>query len=74
MSSLAALARATGILPGYRDLTGTERPTAPETAQALLAAMGLAAATEAEAAASLAALEAARAARHLPDWLVLDEE
>ncbi|MCF4116571.1 4-alpha-glucanotransferase [Rhodovulum sulfidophilum] len=73
MSSLAALARATGILPGYRDLTGTERPTAPETAQALLAAMGLAAATEAEAAASLAALEAARAARHLPDWLVLDE-
>ncbi|ARC88724.1 4-alpha-glucanotransferase [Rhodovulum sp. MB263] len=73
MSSLAALAQAAGILPGYRDLTGTDRPTGPETAQALLAAMGLAAATEIEAAASLAALEAARSARHLPDWLVVPE-
>ncbi|TDX28290.1 4-alpha-glucanotransferase [Rhodovulum visakhapatnamense] len=73
MTALAVLAQAAGLLPVYRDLTGTERETLPETAQALLAAMGLPAATEAEAAETLAAFEAMRAGRVLPDWLVAAE-
>ena len=37
-----ALATRMGVLPGFRDLTGTWRETSVETAEALLAAMGVA--------------------------------
>jgi len=70
--ALAGLAAAAGILPSYRDLGGTLRPTAPETAQALLAATGLEAGTEAAAARTLAELRAREDARALPDWLVVE--
>ncbi|TCM87623.1 4-alpha-glucanotransferase [Rhodovulum steppense] len=70
--ALAALAARAGILPRYVDLAGATHDTGPETAQALLAAMGLAAASEAEAARTLAALDATDAARPLPDWIVVE--
>ncbi|GAA0300065.1 4-alpha-glucanotransferase [Rhodovulum strictum] len=70
--ALAALAARAGILPRYVDLTGATHETGSATAQALLAAMGLPAITEAEAAQTLAALQAAEAARPLPDWIVVE--
>ena len=71
--TLAALCRAAGIVPRYRDQTGVERPTSPETARALLAAMGVAAATDRETGESLAERRAEEAARPLPAWIVLEE-
>lgn len=59
--TLWRLATAAGVLPRFTDVTGTERPTSPDTARALLAAMGLPAGSEAAAATSLAALEEPRA-------------
>ena len=56
--TLWRLAAAAGVLPRFTDVTGTERETSPETARALLAAMGLPAGSEDAAAASLAALTA----------------
>lgn len=44
-----ALAARMGILPGYHDLGGNWRETSPETAAALVAAMGVASSDEAEA-------------------------
>jgi 4-alpha-glucanotransferase len=44
-----ALAARMGILPGYHDLSGHWRETAPDSAEALVAAMGVASADEAEA-------------------------
>jgi 4-alpha-glucanotransferase len=70
--ALSALCAAAGILPRYTGLDKIARDTSPATARALLAAMGLAAATEAEAAATAARLDAGRAARALPEWLVLE--
>ncbi len=70
-SAQAALAGAAGILPTYRDLTGTDHPTGAETAQALLAAQGLEAGTDTAAARTLADLQARTAARTLPEWLVV---
>ncbi|MCT4683981.1 MAG: 4-alpha-glucanotransferase [Roseicyclus sp.] len=66
------LAEAMGLLPRYTDQTGLVRETGRETAQALLAAMGAEAATEAQAADHLAALQAAAAARPLPRWIVTE--
>ena len=54
--ALTRLAAAAGILPKYTDLTGLPRPTAPETARALLAAMGLPAETDEQAQGTLDAL------------------
>lgn len=39
--SLLRRAAAAGVLPRYTDVTGTDRQTSPDTARALLAAMGL---------------------------------
>ena len=69
--ALAALAQAAGIAPGYHDLTGGWRATGEDTARALLAAFGLPAATEDEAATTLARLEAEDAPRALPHWAVV---
>ncbi len=69
--ALAALAGAVGLTPGYHDLTGGWRATGDDTARALLAALGLDAATEAAAAATLAAIEAEDAPRALPHWAVV---
>ncbi|MEM9766131.1 MAG: 4-alpha-glucanotransferase, partial [Pseudomonadota bacterium] len=63
--ALLALARASGILPEWRDLSGTLHVTSGETAFALLRAMD-AIEHEVEAPERLAALEAERAARALP--------
>jgi 4-alpha-glucanotransferase len=72
VSALAALAGAAGLVPVYADQTGRRHEAPDETLRAALAAMGLPAATEAEAAEALAALEAARAARALPEWAVVE--
>ncbi|SLN38035.1 4-alpha-glucanotransferase [Roseivivax jejudonensis] len=65
----ARLAERAGILPAYTDVTGRTRDTAPETAAALLSAMGLPE-NEAGAAAHLAALRE----RHLPEWQVTEAD
>ncbi|MGF1627832.1 MAG: 4-alpha-glucanotransferase [Kiloniellaceae bacterium] len=70
-SALQALAAAMGILTEWHDLSGRLHVAAPDTQRALLAAMGIAAASEAEAAESLAAHEARRVARQLPEELVI---
>lgn len=69
--ALAALAAAAGIAPGYHDLTGAWRPVEAETVRVLLAALGLAARDDAAAAETLAGIEAAKAARALPEWVVV---
>ncbi len=73
-AALQALAEAMGILPEWHDIAGGHHVTAPETQLALLKAMGVAAATEAEAAESLAAEEARRAARRLPEELAVSAD
>lgn len=70
--ALAELCARMGVLAAYHDLSGEERRTAPDTARALLAAMGLAAGTEEAAAETLAAIRANDAARPLPAWIVLE--
>lgn len=70
---LDRLAERCGILSGYADIWGREHRATPETTRALLAAMGVAAATDAEAAASLAALERDEWRRALPPVVVLHE-
>ena len=67
-----ALAAATGVQPVYIDQTGTRRETGPDTARALLAAMGLAVTSEAEAREALA--ERRAAAPCLPAWHVVEAE
>lgn len=69
--SLQALAEAMLILPSWRDLRGEVHTTTPETQRALLAAMGVPAASDAEAAESLRAHRARVAARRLPEELVI---
>ncbi|WP_116131350.1 4-alpha-glucanotransferase [Tropicimonas sp. IMCC34043] len=68
------LARISGIHEDFWDLSGRRIETAPDTARALLAAMGRPAGTDAEAAATLAAVQAEAAARPLPWWLVLEPD
>jgi 4-alpha-glucanotransferase len=60
---LAKLAERLGIVPRFTDLTGVERPTRDATRVALCSAMGLACASESEAAASCESLDAERRAR-----------
>jgi (1->4)-alpha-D-glucan 1-alpha-D-glucosylmutase len=55
---LARLAAAAGIVPEYFDVDGKQHVTSVETQRALLAAMGIAVASDADAHAALAALEA----------------
>ncbi len=72
MNALAALAAEAGLMPGYRDQTGRWHEAPEATVRAALAAMDLPAADEAEAAATLAALVAARQSRLLPEWAVVE--
>jgi 4-alpha-glucanotransferase len=69
-TALARLAAAAGIEPRYRDTAGIMRETAPETALALLAAMGFAVETEAAVIDSLARLMERTARRVVPPVIV----
>ena len=69
--ALRALAETVGILPRWRDLVGAEQATGPDTQRALLAAMGVPAASEAEIRESLADHRARRAARRIPEEIVV---
>ncbi len=68
--ALDRLADVRGVAATWIDQRGAEHVTPAETKRALLSAMGVACATEAEAADSLAAHEAAEAARALPREIV----
>ncbi|MBK1636770.1 4-alpha-glucanotransferase [Rhodovulum adriaticum] len=72
MTALEALAQAAGVLPRYHDLTGQEHVTDPETVRALLSAMDLPAASEGQAARTLADWQARAAACALPEWVVVE--
>ncbi|MDT0681928.1 4-alpha-glucanotransferase [Roseicyclus sp. F158] len=61
-----------GILAEYTDQTDKVRVTPPETTRALLAAMGLDASTDDAASGTLDRLRAAKSARALPDWHVVE--
>lgn len=63
-----ALAARLGILPRYFDQSGQNRPTSPETRDALLVALGHDPGMAADA---LDALDAEAVARHLPPWQVV---
>jgi 4-alpha-glucanotransferase len=71
LSSLAAHA---GIVPVYTDQTRRRRRTGRATMRALLAALRLPVATEAEAVERLEALQAEDAARTLPRWWVAETD
>lgn len=71
MSVLNDLAAEAGLRPGYRDQAGAWREAPVETVVAALAAEGIDAGSEAEAAEALAALRAEAAERALPPWIVL---
>ena len=68
--ALRDLAQAMGILPRWRDVAGAEQLTGPDTRRALLAAMGVPAASETEARESLANLRSRQAARRIPEEIV----
>ncbi len=68
---LRQLAENAGILARWHDLSGQEQQAGPETQRALLRAMGLQAESTAETRETLAALEAERTARRLPEEVVL---
>lgn len=70
-AALDALAEACGILPGFRDLGGTTRPTSPDTQRALLRANGVAVDSEAMVAEALAATRAEARARVHPREIVV---
>jgi 4-alpha-glucanotransferase len=67
----ARLAERLGIAPVWHDIEGRAHHVTPETQAALLAAMGVDAATDAAAAEALAALEAEDAARALPAEMIV---
>lgn len=67
---IAELAAALGILPRYTDQMAGIRETGRDTALALMAAMGEAVSSEADAAARLAELRAAEATRALPHHII----
>ena len=69
--ALPALAETMGILPRWRDLAGVEQTTGPDTQRALLAAMGVPAAGEAETRESLVDHRARQAARRIPEEIVV---
>lgn len=68
---LQTLAAVWGVLPEWHDVAGRRHVPGPRTQRALLAAMGLAVASEAEAAERLAAHYAAEAGRRLPQEVVV---
>ena len=70
-AGLMALAAEAGILSGYVDQTGTRRRLSPETARALLAAMGLEAISETAARETRDRLSEARRHRPAPPWRVI---
>lgn len=72
--ALTRLAERAGIVASYIDQTGRRRRTGRATLRALLAAMGLPAETDAEAADRLAALDAEAGARPVPPWTVAEPE
>jgi len=65
-NSLSRLAAATGILPAYFDVHGSEHHTAPATQRALLAAMRISVQTDADVESALAALDSGEWKRLLP--------
>ena len=69
--ALGDLAEAMGVLPRWRDLAGAERVAGPETQRALLAAMGVSAAGEAEIREALETLRTREAARRIPEEIVV---
>ena len=69
--SLGDLARALGVLPRARDLAGVEQVAGPDTQRALLAAMGVPVASEAEIRESLEELRAREAPRRVPEEIVV---
>ena len=69
--ALSNLAAAMGIVPRWRSLAGVEQTTGPDTQRALLAAMGVPAASDTEMRESLEELRARRAARCTPEEIVV---
>ena len=69
--ALRTLAETVGILPRWRNLAGAEQATGPDTQRALLAAMGVPAASEVEIRESLADHRARQAARRIPEEVVV---
>lgn len=70
-TALARLATRMGIIEDFHQVDGSHHVAGPDTQRALLAAMGVPAPTEAEAAERLAALEAADAGRRIPPAILL---
>ena len=66
MTALDTLAARNGIEPSFLNALGEQRRTSPETQRALLAAMGVQASDESQAATALQAFERAEWARALP--------
>ena len=71
--ALGDLAEAMGILPRWHDFAGAGHATNPDTQRALLAAMGVPAASERETRESLKDLRARQAARRIPEEVVVAE-
>lgn len=71
---IATLAMRAGIAPSFLDLRSSERVTGRDTQIALLASMGLAVSTEAEATERLAEIEAEERGRVLPEWQVIEAD
>lgn len=65
-----ALAEFLGVLPRYTDTTGTERITSRDTAEALVAALGHPLDNDAQAAETLAELQALAQSRAVPDYAI----
>jgi len=74
MTALLRLAEAVGLDTGWHDIWGAWQEVSPETLRAILAALGLPAADEAEAAASLAALTRRRWGRSVDPVSVIGSE
>src|SRR3546814_10382971 len=73
-SALDRLAAHYGIVPAYDDIWGRTHAASKETKRALLAAMGAAVGSDAEAEASLAAMRNAACGRLLPPVVVVEGE
>ena len=72
--ALARLAAHMGILPRWRSIAGEEQATGPDTQRALLHAMGVPVATDAEIRESLEERRARRAARRIPEEIVVSAD
>ncbi|MDJ0820947.1 MAG: 4-alpha-glucanotransferase [Paracoccaceae bacterium] len=71
IGALEALAEASGLVWRYRDGAGREHEAPPESLQAVLAALGISAENDQAASDSLVALQQTRAARPVPEWMVV---